>query len=292
MSSDGGGPLPSRNSEGISRGTLYVVATPVGNLGDITLRALDILKSVDAVVCEDTRHTRKLLARHGIHARLESHFSGNEERKIPLLAESLLAGKNLALVSDAGTPAVSDPGYLLVRACRKAGIPVVPIPGPSAMTAALSVSGLPLASVRFLGFPPRKASARASLLEALAGDSSALVFYEAPRRVRSFLAQARDALQGRELFVAREMTKVFETFYTDPEPEMLPEKGEYVIVFGPPKTPEGSIEMKPEDIAKEVEALVLSGTSPQEALRRAARKAGISRREAYNVVKGKGASRG
>lgn len=273
-------------------GTLYVVATPVGNLGDITLRALDVLKSVDAVVCEDTRHTRKLLARHEIHARLESHFSGNEERKIPILVESLSAGKNLALVSDAGTPAVSDPGYLLVRACRKAGIPVVPIPGPSAMTAALSVSGLPSASVRFLGFPPRKASARASLLETLAGDSSALVFYEAPRRVRSFLGQARDALQGRELFVAREMTKVFETFYMDPEPEKLPEKGEYVIVFGPPRTPEGSIEMKPEDLAKEVEALVLSGTSPQEALRRVARRAGISRREAYNVVKGKGASRG
>ncbi len=273
-------------------GTLYVVATPVGNLGDITLRALDVLRSVEAVVCEDTRHTRKLLARHGINARLESHFAGNEERKIPLFVESLANGKSLALVSDAGTPAVSDPGYLLVRACREAGIPVVPVPGPCAMTAALSVSGLPSSSVRFLGFPPRKASARASLFDSLSGDPSALVFYEAPLRVRSFLSQARLALRGREIFVAREMTKVFESFYRNPEPETLPEKGEYVIVFGPPEIQEDAREMEPEELAKEVHALVLEGMAPQEALRRAARKAGISRREAYDIVKGKGARRG
>ncbi len=273
-------------------GTLYVVATPVGNLGDITLRALEILGSVDSVVCEDTRHTRKLLARHGIHAKLESHFAGNEERRIPLLIASLAEGRKLALASDAGTPAISDPGYLLVRACREAGIPVVPVPGPSAMTAALSVSGLPSSSVRFLGFPPRKASARQSLLESLAIDPSTLVFYEAPRRVRAFLAQARPMLEGRELFVAREMTKVFETFYVDPLPETLPEKGEYVIVFGPPRALEGAAKMPPEDLPKRVEALVLSGVSEKEALRRAAREAGVSRREAYSAVKGKGAGRG
>ncbi len=273
-------------------GTLYVVATPVGNLGDITLRALDVLGSVGAIVCEDTRHTRKLLARHGINARLESHFAGNEERKIPLLVESLLNGTSLALVSDAGTPAVSDPGFLLVRACREAGIPVVPVPGPSAMTAALSVSGLPSSSVKFLGFPPRKASARESLFGSLSGDPSALVFYESPLRVRSFLSQARLALKGREIFVAREMTKVFETFYRDPEPETLPEKGEYVIVFGPPNVEEGAKEMEPEELASEVTSLVLAGMTHQEALRRAARKAGISRREAYDIVKGKGARRG
>ena len=273
-------------------GALYVVATPVGNLGDVTLRALEILGTVDAVVCEDTRHTRKLLARHGIHARLESHFAGNEERRIPLLIESLAGGKKLALVSDAGTPAISDPGYLLVRACREAGIPVIPVPGPSAMTAALSVSGLPSTSVRFLGFPPRKASLRSHLLESLAKDPSTLVFYEAPHRVRAFLAQARLMLEGRELFVAREMTKVFESFYVDPEPETLPEKGEYVIVFGPPRTVEGSAKMRPEDWPKRVEALVLSGMSEKEALRCAAREAGVPRRLAYSFVKGKGAGRG
>ncbi len=276
----------------MGRGTLYVVATPIGNLRDITLRALDTLRSVDAVVCEDTRRTRRLLAHHGITARLESHFAGNEERRIPAILAALAEGEDRALVSDAGTPAISDPGYLLVRACRDRGIPVVPVPGPSAMAAALSVSGLPSTAVRFLGFPPRKAGERRHLLASLVGDPATLIFYESPRRVRAFLAEAAAALPGRERFVAREITKLFESTYRDPDPGALPEKGEFVLVFGPPARPAAMAPAEPAALAARVEALSREGLPEKEALRRAAREAGLSRRAVYDAVKGKGARRG
>lgn len=268
-------------------GTLFVVATPIGNLRDITLRALDTLKGVDAVVCEDTRHTRKLLSHYGIDVKLESHFAGNETRRVPALVEAIREGRSLALVTDAGTPAISDPGYLLVRACRDAGLPVVPIPGASAMATALSASGLPSTTVKFLGFAPRKSGERRSLFAALAAEASTLVFYESPHRVRAFLAEARLGLPGRACVVAREVTKAFESFYRDPAPEELPEKGEFVLLFGPPEAaPAPSAE--PLSLRNRVGALVASGLPEREALRQAAKEFEVPRRTVYDAVKGKG----
>lgn len=270
----------------MSTGTLYVVATPIGNLRDITLRALDTLAAVDAVVCEDTRHTRKLLGHHGITTRLESHFAGNEARRIPALVGALQEGRSLALVTDAGTPALSDPGYLLVKACREAGVPVVPIPGPSALAAALSASGLPATHVKFLGFPPRRSGERKALLGAVAGETSTLVFYEAPHRVRAFLTEALELLPGRPCVVARELTKTFETFYKDPAPEELPERGEFVLLFGPPRTIEAP-PAGPEEARARVAALVREGVDEREALKRAAKALGLGKRAVYDAVKGK-----
>jgi len=268
-------------------GTLYIVATPIGNLRDITLRALEVLGAVDAIVCEDTRHTRKLLAHHGITARMESHFAGNEARRIPALVEALSGGRSLALVSDAGTPAVSDPGFLLVRACRDAGIPVVPVPGPSAFAAALSASGLPSDAVKFLGFPPRKQGPRRALLASLADEGATLVFYESPHRARAFLAEARALFPARPCVVARELTKVHETFYRDPTPEELPEKGEFVFLFGPP-TQAAMATAGPGEARARVTALVGAGLDEREALKRAARELGLGKRAVYDAVKGKG----
>jgi 16S rRNA (cytidine1402-2'-O)-methyltransferase len=277
----------------MSTGTLFVVATPIGNLKDITLRALETLANVDAIVCEDTRHTRKLLAHHGITTRLESHFAGNEARRIPALLGALKEGRSLALVTDAGTPAISDPGYLLVKACHEHGISVVPIPGPTALAAALSASGLPCTHVKFLGFPPRRASERKTLLRSLSAEPATLVFYEAPHRVRAFLSQARECLPNRACVVARELTKAFETFYRDPAPEELPERGEFVLLFAPPENPAAEPVGAAETRAR-VAAAVESGADEKEALKRVARELGVSKRDVYAAVKGKarGASDG
>lgn len=266
-------------------GTLYMVATPIGNLGDITLRALETLKAVDLILCEDTRVTRTLTARHGIQKPLRSFFAGNEERRLVPVLERLKGSESVALVTDAGTPGVSDPGYLLVRACREAGIPVVPIPGPSAMAAALSVSGLPAQRVLFLGFPPRKTQERARFLSSIAMDPSTLVFYEAPHRVRPFLKAALGAFAGRECVVGRELTKRFEWVGAVSDPEQVPERGEFVILFGPP--PERAAEpLSAGEAAARVKALVEQGLEEKEALRSVAHEMGVPRREVYAIVKG------
>lgn len=267
-------------------GTLYMVATPIGHLRDITLRALDTLQEVDLILCEDTRVTRTLTSRHGIQKPLQSFFAGNEERRLGPVLERLRAGESVALVTDAGTPGVSDPGYLLVRACREEGIPVVPIPGASALASALSVSGLPSQRVLFLGFPPRKAGERARFLASLAEDPATLVFYEAPHRIRAFLREAFTALPGRECVAARELTKKFESIGPVADPESVPERGEFVVLFGPPVRPERAAGT-PEDAAERVKALVGSGVEEKEALRQAAREMGVPRREVYAIVKGK-----
>jgi 16S rRNA (cytidine1402-2'-O)-methyltransferase len=267
-------------------GTLYMVATPIGHLRDITLRALDTLKEVDLILCEDTRVTRTLTSRHGIQKPLQSFFAGNEERRLGPVLERLRGGESVALVTDAGTPGVSDPGYLLVRACREEGIPVVPIPGASALASALSVSGLPSQRVLFLGFPPRKAGERARFLATLREDPATLVFYEAPHRIRAFLKEALSALPGRECVAARELTKKFESVAPVTDPERVPERGEFVVMFGPPAEPERRA-LKPEDAAGHVRALVESGVEEKEALRQVAREMGVPKREVYNIVKGK-----
>ena len=193
-------------------GTLHVVATPIGNLGDLSPRALDTLRAVDAICAEDTRHTRQLLAHFGIERPLQALHEHNEAELAARLVARLQAGESLALVSDAGTPLVSDPGFRLVRAAREAGLRVSPVPGASALVAALSVAGLP--SDRFVveGFLPAKAGARRERLARLAPETRTLVFYESAHRIADTLADAADAFGAqRPAAVARELTKLFET---------------------------------------------------------------------------------
>ncbi len=265
-------------------GTLYVVATPIGNLKDVTYRALEILKSVDLILCEDTRVTLKLLRHYGIQKPLKSFFVGNENQQVEALCDRIEAGENVALVTDAGTPGISDPGYVLVRACHDRGIPVSPVPGVSAVSAALSVSGLPSQRVLFLGFPPRKSGERARFLKSLAEDPSTLVFYEAPHRIRAFLTEAAGTFPDRECVVGRELTKRFETVAFVSAPDMVPERGEFVVLFGPPvRTADQVPDLT--DVSSRVTALVAEGLDEKEAMRRVARERGVPRREIYSKFK-------
>lgn len=220
-------------------GTLYVVATPIGNLGDLTARAREVLASVAAICAEDTRHTRQLLGAVGIERPLLALHEHNEEDIAWKLVERLRAGESLALVSDAGTPLVSDPGYRLVREVRAAGLRVSPVPGACAAIAALSVAGIPSDRFCFEGFLPAKASGRREKLAALSGESRTLVFYESAHRIEESLADMAAAFGGaREAVIARELTKLFETVLGDTLDDLIEKvaaddnqrKGEFVIV--------------------------------------------------------------
>lgn len=203
---------------------LYIVAMPIGNLEDLSSRARHILSQVDLIASEDTRHTRKFLNLLQIKATLVSYHDGNERNQSIRLLEKLKQGQSLALVSDAGTPLISDPGYRLVRAVRSAGFPLYVVPGPSALTAALSVAGLPTDSFIFEGFLPSKAAARRSALIALQHEARTLVFFEAPHRLIATLADISEVFGGdREIAVARELSKKFESVYTG-SAEMLAER--------------------------------------------------------------------
>lgn len=199
----------------MSIGTLYVVATPIGNLGDITLRGLETLKTVDAIAAEDTRHTSGLLSHFGISKKLIAVHEHNEHQSAEKLLSQLQAGENIALVTDAGTPGISDPGAVVVDLVRKAGIKVVPIPGASAVIAALSASGITQNGFLFHGFLPASGAARRKVLESLKSQTVTLVFYEAPHRIVECVEDLANVLGGeRRLTFARELTKTFETFYT------------------------------------------------------------------------------
>lgn len=201
---------PDKQHGGPALGTLYVVATPIGHMEDITLRALRTLAEVDLIAAEDTRHTRNLLTRHNISTPLVSYHDHNKEKRTPELLQKLEAGNTIALVTDAGTPSVSDPGYdLVIHAIRKA-VSVVPIPGPSAVIAALSVSGLPCDAFVFIGFVPRKAGKRQELLGHLKWECRTLVFYESPKRLLSLLQTMSDVFGNRKVVLARELTKIHE----------------------------------------------------------------------------------
>jgi len=192
-------------------GQLFVVATPIGNLGDLSPRARETLATVDLIAAEDTRHSRRLLEHFGIRRPLVALHEHNERERCERLIERLQAGESVALISDAGTPLISDPGYRLVRAAREAGVPVVPVPGPSALIAALSVAGLPTDRFVFEGFLPAKAQARRSRLQALANEPRTLVFYESSHRIQAMLADLAEILgSDREAVLARELTKQFE----------------------------------------------------------------------------------
>jgi len=224
-------------------GILYIIATPIGNLGDITLRALEVLKSVDLVVCEDTRQTVKLLNHYQIKKPLVSYFQHSKLSKIEYIAEKLREGKNVALVTDAGTPGISDPGGILVSKLtseyvNKEEIKVVPIPGPCAAIAALSVSGFPTDKFVFMGFPPHK-KGREKYFKEVASAEHTVVFYESTHRILKALEQIKSLIPERQIMVAREITKMFESIYRGTAGEVLEIlnsdkdnfKGEFVVVI-------------------------------------------------------------
>lgn len=218
-------------------GTLYLVATPIGNMEDITLRALRVLGEAEIVACEDTRHTMPLLARHGIHKRLISYFGAKEKEKARELIGFLRSGKSVALVSDAGMPGISDPGAIVVREAIGEGIEVVPIPGATALAAALAASGLDTARFSFEGFLPKGVQERRARLAALSHDTRTLVFYESPRRLAETLREMILAMGDRDAAVARELTKIHEEFIRGTLSEIIGRvgegevKGEVVIVL-------------------------------------------------------------
>ncbi len=225
----------------IEAGTLYIVATPLGNLGDISARALEVLSAVDTIAAEDTRHSARLLQHYGINTRLIALHEHNERQASGGIVRRLQAGESIALISDAGTPLISDPGYHLARAVHEAGLRLVPLPGPSALTTALSVSGLPTDHFCFEGFLPAKGGARRKRLEALAAEPRTLVFYEAPHRILDTLQDMRDAFgDERPAFLARELTKSFETLRLTTLAELCEwvaadpnqQRGECVLVLG------------------------------------------------------------
>lgn len=223
----------------MASGTLYIVATPIGNLNDITLRALEVLKQVDLIAAEDTRHSKKLLDAYSINTRLMSVHDHNEADRAGFLVELLGKGQSVALISDAGTPLISDPGYRLVRAVREAGHPVVTIPGACAAVAALSIAGLPTDRFLFAGFLSAKQQARRTALEALLRESATLVFYESPKRIVELVQDIALVLgEARQIAVAKELTKTFETVHTGTPPEVLAwlqaddnhQRGEFVVL--------------------------------------------------------------
>ncbi|MYD35950.1 MAG: 16S rRNA (cytidine(1402)-2'-O)-methyltransferase [Dehalococcoidia bacterium] len=217
-----------------SGGTLYVVATPIGNLEDISARALRVLGEVDLIAAEDTRTTRKLLTRHDLHVRLVSLFDANVRRRIPQLLAELGEGKSIALVSEAGTPLISDPGAQLVKAAAEAGHTVTPIPGPTAIAALLSVAGLPADKFTFLGFLPRRAGQRRRMIEAISEQEWPTVLYESPHRIIATLEALRDVLGDRETVIGREMTKLHEEIFRGTLSEAIEHfekpRGEFTIV--------------------------------------------------------------
>ena len=219
-------------------GRLYVVATPMGNLGDMTFRAVEVLKSVDAIATEDTRHTRKLLTHFGISTTLVSYHEHNEERAAAGILARLRRGQDMALVTDAGTPLLADPGYRIVSLCAREGIEVVPVPGPTALAAALSVAGLPPMPFYFAGFLPRKPGARTRKLDDLKALPCTLVFYEAPHRIARSLADMLEVLGDRPAVVARELTKLHEEVIRGSLRDLAGAaadaawRGEFVVVVG------------------------------------------------------------
>ena len=278
--------------ESTGPGTLFVVATPLGNLGDLTLRAIQVLRTVALVACEDTRRTARLLDSQGIATPTTSYFEHNERWKGGRILEALRAGRDVALVSDAGTPGISDPGFRLVRDARADGLPVVPVPGPNAAIAALSVSGLPTDRFLFVGFLPPKTNARRRELESLAAVANTLVFYESPLRVAACLADMVGVLGDREAFLCREATKLHEEYVRGRLSELRGRleargavKGEIVLVVagaGEPRAPAAA----PEELRSLFARLVAEGKTRREAVKEAARRTGLPAREVYRRLLG------
>lgn len=266
---------------------LYVVATPIGNLEDITLRALRVLREVDVIAAEDTRHTRKLLDRYEIHTPLTSYHEHNERTKAPALVRRLEAGESIALVSDAGTPTISDPGYHLIRAAVEKGVPVTPVPGVSAATAALSASGLATDRFVFQGFLPGRRNRRREMLRKLQGDDRTMVFYEAPHRIRESLADMHEVLGDRAAVVGRELTKVHEELLRGTLSQLTGEveerkpRGEFAIVVeGRGEAPEVSETVLRDEIGR----LLQAGRKANDVAKLVADSHHMAKRDIYKLV--------
>jgi 16S rRNA (cytidine1402-2'-O)-methyltransferase len=276
------------------RGCLYLVATPIGNLEDITLRALRVLKEADLVACEDTRQTRKLLTHFGLRKRLVSYHEHNEAERARELLGELRQGAQVALVSDAGTPLVSDPGERLLRLCIQEGIRVVPIPGASALVAALAASGLPAGEFTFAGFLPARLGERRRALTALARRPGTIIFYEAPHRLLAALRDMLGAFGNRPAAIARELTKMHEEILRGRLSELLGElearasvRGEITVLVGPGEPGEAAAAPPAAvtPLAERVAELIREqGLERKAALKQAARERGLTRRQAYREL--------
>lgn len=289
--------MPDQPDHAPQPGTLHVVATPIGNLGDLSPRAQQVLGEVAAVCAEDTRHTRRLLAHFGIEADLVALHEHNEQQQAARLVQRLQAGESLALVSDAGTPLVSDPGFRLVRAAREAGVRVSPVPGPSALVAALSVAGVPSDRFAFEGFLPAKGGARRERLQRLAGEPRTLIFYEASHRIAETLDDMAEAFgPDRHAVMARELTKLFETVLDGRLADLRDRvredadqrKGEFVLVV------EGAAEDAGAVLAEghRVCAVLSRHLPPSTAARLAAEITGAPRKALYGAGSGEGGGAG
>ena len=277
-------PIPESRVPGL--GTLYIVATPIGNLEDMTYRAVRILGEVDLIAAEDTRHSRKLLSHFGIVKPLTSYFDHNQEFKGNVILEKLSAGVNVALISDAGTPCISDPGYQLVRDAVAAGVRVVPIPGPSAALAALSASGLSTSEFTFAGFLPNRQGKRRERLATLRGEQGVLIFYESPNRLAASLADMSEVLGERNAVVARELTKIYEEFVRGTLSQLVVQfdeakaRGEVVVLVAPAAE---TVAGEETDLTALLAKLLASGSiSLKDAVKRVALETGMPRSTVYD----------
>ena len=286
------GPMSRPPIAELPRGCLYVVGTPIGNLEDISLRALRILREAGQIACEDTRHTRKLLEHYDIHRPLISYHEHNETSRASELVAALEQGAKIALVTDAGTPLVSDPGFRLVALCVRHGVAVVPVPGPSALLAALSASGIPSDEFIFAGFLPSRQGERRRALERLRLEERTIVLYEAPHRVADSLADALEILGDRPACLAREITKLHEEFLRGSLAQLAaqvrakPPRGEATLILGPPEAQQAaSLQEAAQNLSERVEELMRQAhLDRKEALKLAARERGLTRRAAYDQM--------
>jgi 16S rRNA (cytidine1402-2'-O)-methyltransferase len=268
-------------------GTLYVVATPLGNLEDITLRALRVLKEVDCIAAEDTRHSRTLLAHYGIGTPLTSYHDHVERERAPRLVERLKAGEDIALISDAGTPGIADPGYRLVRAALDAGLHVVPIPGPCSVIAGLSVAGVPTDRFAFEGFVPAKRAARRAWFERRRAEERTIVCFEAGRRLAASLQDLAEVMGDRPLVIARELTKLYEDFARGGACALaaraadLTVRGEVTLFIAPAAAPPAAA--SDEEVRRAVERLRAEGLHLKEIAKRLAKQVGRSVRDVYRI---------
>jgi 16S rRNA (cytidine1402-2'-O)-methyltransferase len=288
--------MTKRKNEEPGAGCLYVVATPIGNLEDISLRALRILKEADVIACEDTRQTMKLLSHFDLRKKLVSYHEHNEITRAAELVIDLEQGAKVALVSDAGTPAISDPGHRLVSLCLRHGIEVVPVPGASAFVAALAASGMAIEEFTFIGFLPARQSERRKKLRTLMNEPRTIVLYEAPHRLLETLEDSLEILGNRPAVIAREVTKMYEEFLRGHLQDLLAgvrakePRGEITLLIGPPDA-QARTEAAAQDasrtlpIARRVDEIVKeTGLDRKAALKQAARERGLTRREAYKQL--------
>ena len=269
---------------------LYLVSTPIGNLEDITMRALRVLKEVELIACEDTRHTRRLLNHFGISKPTISYHEHNEQKRASELTERLVRGESIALVTDAGTPGISDPAYRVVVAAIESGVTVTPVPGATAMIAGLVASGLPTDSFLFGGFLPSKKQARRARLEGLRMERATLVFYETPRRIREALQDILGVMGERQAAIARELTKLHEQFIRGDVTEIIAHfeanepRGEMTLVIAGNRE-DNLMTVESISISEQVELLAREqGLSRSDAIKQAARSRGLSKREAYLLL--------